>query len=73
MKPQRVIEKYFEVYGQGDQITPEAGKKGSFVVCLIFILKWHIYLETLAKKVSGEIFSFISQKLPQFFFLWIQR
>ena len=30
MKP-RVLDKYFEVYGQTDKITPEAGKKGSFI------------------------------------------
>ena len=27
MKPRQVLGKYFEVYGQGNQITPEAGKK----------------------------------------------
>ena len=27
MKPRQVLGKYFEVYGQADQITPEAGKK----------------------------------------------
>ena len=27
MKPHRVLEKYFEVYGQADQLTPEAWKK----------------------------------------------
>ena len=31
MKPYRVLDKYFEVYGQTDKITPEAGKKGSFI------------------------------------------
>ena len=28
MKPRQVLGKYFEVYGQGSPITPEAGKKG---------------------------------------------
>ena len=28
--PNRVLDKYFEVYGQADKITPEAGEKGSF-------------------------------------------
>ena len=27
MKPRQVLGKYFEVYGQADQITPEVGKK----------------------------------------------
>ena len=27
MKPRQVLGKYFEVYGQGNQITPEAGEK----------------------------------------------
>ena len=27
MKPRQVLGKYFEVYGQGSPITPEAGKK----------------------------------------------
>jgi len=27
MKPHQVLGKYFEVYGQGSPITPEAGKK----------------------------------------------
>ena len=27
MKPHRVLDTYFEVYGQADQITPEAGEK----------------------------------------------
>ena len=27
MKPQRVLDKYFEVYGQAAKITPETGKK----------------------------------------------
>ena len=27
MKSCQVLGKYFEVYGQGNQITPEAGKK----------------------------------------------
>ena len=31
MKPHRVLNKYYEVYGQAAKITPEAGKKGSFV------------------------------------------
>ena len=30
MKPRQVLGKYLEVYGQGNPITPEAGKKGSF-------------------------------------------
>ena len=27
MKPHQVLGKYFEVYGQGSPITPEAGEK----------------------------------------------
>ena len=27
MKPYRVLDKYFEVYGQAAKITPEAGEK----------------------------------------------
>ena len=27
MKPRQVLGKYFEVYGQGSPITPEAGEK----------------------------------------------
>ena len=35
MKPHRVLEKYFEVYGQADQLTPEAWKKGSFFLKML--------------------------------------
>ena len=35
MKPRQVLGKYFEVYGQGSPITPEAGKKG-----LLFIFSF---------------------------------
>ena len=31
MKPRQVLGKYFEVYGLGNPITPEAGEKGSFL------------------------------------------
>ena len=27
MKPRQVLDEYFEVYGHGDPITPEAGEK----------------------------------------------
>ena len=43
MKPRQVLGKYFEVYGQADQITPEAGKKRApffFVIVWLEILSY---------------------------------
>ena len=39
MKPRQILGKYFEVYGQGNPITPEAGKKGSFLFLALGPLK----------------------------------
>ena len=39
--PHRVLHKYFEVYGQADQITPEAGEKR-------FLLPWPFLADRVA-------------------------
>ena len=40
MKPRQVLGKYLEVYGQGNPITPEAGKKRApFFFVMIFFSK----------------------------------
>ena len=45
MKPRQVLGKYLEVYGQGNPITPEAGKKRA-----PFRKKFSIFFEKNMKK-----------------------
>ena len=42
MKPRQVLGKYLEVYGQGNPITPEAGKKRAPFLAIYFQL-WQIF------------------------------
>ena len=69
MKPRQLLGKYFEVYGQGDQITPEAGKKGSFFDGLFVSVNFYSTKNCwILLKLSGnKKIAVILSRIEQFF------